>query len=155
MRIISWNVNGIKTINQYYPWIGRSFNQIIADSMFDADIFCIQEVKSTLSNLLPDMIQIPGYHCFYSLPKSKNGYSGVATFVKESVIVAGAEEGLCSQVSEIGGTSALNLLFNSKEIQELDSEGRCIITDHGSFVLFNGIKHLIYQFIFQMGTAQK
>jgi AP endonuclease-2 len=138
MRIVSWNVNGIKTIRRYHPWINHTFDQIANSSELNADILCIQEVKSTKVSLQPDMIQIPGYDCFYSLPATKSGYSGVATFVKQSIGVVTAEEGIASMLnSEIGGLNTIRLNFNHKKLKELDSEGRCMITDHKLFVLFN------------------
>mgnify|MGYP006940053961 CR=1 FL=1 len=33
---------------------------------------------------------------------------------------------------EIGG-----YLLSTAELKDLDSEGRCVVTDHGDFVLFN------------------
>ena len=39
--------------------------------------------------------------------------------------------------SSIGHNSALLSHLSAAELRELDSEGRCVITDHGSFLLFN------------------
>jgi AP endonuclease 2 len=137
MRILSWNVNGIKTIRNYHPWTGCTFDQIMTSEALKCDILCIQEVKSTKQNLTADMIQIEGYTCFYSLPKSKGGYSGVATFVRNDIDVLHAEEGIANPKSEIGGLEQLAENFSARYLEELDSEGRCLITDHGHFVLFN------------------
>jgi len=70
MRLISWNVNGLRACMQKgFP---EFFNEI------DADHFCLQETK-----LQPDQISLdlPGYHQhWYSA--QKKGYSGTAIFSK-------------------------------------------------------------------------
>ncbi len=67
MKIISWNVNGIKSLikNGY-------FDELISKE--DPDIFCLQEVKS---NSIPD---VEGYHKY--LFASGTGYAGVAVYTK-------------------------------------------------------------------------
>ncbi|KAI8916209.1 Endonuclease/exonuclease/phosphatase [Gorgonomyces haynaldii] len=115
MRLVSWNVNGIKTVSCYHPWINKRLDEIL--DAFDADIICFQEIKSVHSKLETDMIMPKGYHAFYSLPG--RGYCGVGTFVRSNVQVVSVREG------------RFNL---PKGFQE---QGRSLITDHGSFVLIN------------------
>ncbi len=70
MRLISWNVNGLRACVQ------KGF--LDAFRQLDGDFFCLQETK-----LQPDQIQLetPGYTQFWSSAQKK-GYSGTAIFAK-------------------------------------------------------------------------
>ena len=74
MRLISWNVNGLRACIQ--KGFLDFFNEI------DADCFCLQETK-----LQPDQISLdlPGYHQFWN-SAVKKGYSGTAVFSKTEPI---------------------------------------------------------------------
>lgn len=71
MKLISWNVNGIRAS------VKKGFMDYFDD--MDADIFCIQETKCQ-----PDQIDLdlPGYEQFWHSAVRK-GYSGTAVFTKE------------------------------------------------------------------------
>ena len=71
MKLISWNVNGIRACVQ--KGFMDSFNEL------DADIFCIQESKLSEGQLVLDM---PGYHQYWNYAQKK-GYSGTAVFTKK------------------------------------------------------------------------
>ena len=68
MKLISWNVNGLRAC------INKGFNGFF--SQLDADIFCLQETK-----LQPDQISLalPGYRQYWNSAEKK-GYSGTAVF---------------------------------------------------------------------------
>ena len=70
MRLVSWNVNGLRACMQ------KGFLDSFA--ALDADVFCLQETK-----LQPDQIQleIPGYQLFWNSAERK-GYSGTALFTR-------------------------------------------------------------------------
>lgn len=70
MRLISWNVNGLRACMQ------KGF--VDAFSELNADVFCLQETK-----LQPDQIQLEldGYQQYW-YSAVKKGYSGTATFTK-------------------------------------------------------------------------
>jgi exonuclease III len=72
VRITTWNVNGIRNPFGYKPWSDkRTF-----DAMFDileTDIIIMQELKIQRKDLTDDMVLIPGWDCFFSLPKHKKG----------------------------------------------------------------------------------
>ena len=71
MRIVSWNVNGIRAV------AGKGF----ADSVkaMDADIIGIQETKAQIDQLGPEITQLEGYKSwFYSA--ERKGYSGTALY---------------------------------------------------------------------------
>lgn len=74
MKIISWNVNGIRACGKKGFW--DFFYQQ------DADIFCIQETKAHPDQLPKDYVQPKNRQAYYSTGLKK-GYSGTATFVKQ------------------------------------------------------------------------
>ncbi|KAJ5198324.1 uncharacterized protein N7498_007441 [Penicillium cinerascens] len=93
-RITTWNVNGIRNPFSYEPWRGnRTF-----ESMFDileADIVVFQEAKIQRKDLRDDMVLVPGWDCYFSLPKFKKGYSGVVIYTRNATCAPiRAEEGL-------------------------------------------------------------
>lgn len=74
MKIISWNVNGIRacTKKEFWPFFNKE----------DADIFCVQETKAHPDQLDAELIHPEGREVYYSAGRKK-GYSGTCTFVKE------------------------------------------------------------------------
>ncbi len=74
MKLISWNVNGIRACVQ------KGFEDIFKD--MDADIFCIQESKMQAGQL---ELNINGYYQYWNYAEKK-GYSGTAIFTKQEPI---------------------------------------------------------------------
>ncbi len=75
MRIVSWNVNGIRAIEK------KGFLNILRDE--DPDILCIQETKARPEQLKDNILKPKGYKTFWSSAERK-GYSGVAVFTKQT-----------------------------------------------------------------------
>lgn len=71
MRLISWNVNGIRACVQ------KGFLDFFKE--VDADIFCIQESKLQEGQIELDL---EGYNQYWNYAKKK-GYSGTAIFTKQ------------------------------------------------------------------------
>lgn len=71
MKLISWNVNGIRAC------VGKGFLEFFKE--VDADIFCIQESKMQAGQLELDL---PGYYQYWNYAEKK-GYSGTAVFTKK------------------------------------------------------------------------
>ncbi|GLA33046.1 apnB [Aspergillus niger] len=151
LRITTWNVNGIRNPFSYEPWRGkRTF-----DAMFDileADIVVFQETKIQRKDLRDDMVLVPGWDCYFSLPRVKKGYSGVVIYTRNATCAPiRAEEGLSgmlcppnSSVSfrelpenqQIGGYPTIEQLSQLEvDAATLDSEGRCVILEFPAFVL--------------------
>ena len=108
MKIISWNVNGIRAI------LRKGF--LSFGERHKPDILCIQESKAHPDDVPELTSQIATKsHLFWSFADRK-GYSGVVTFAKK-------EE--TQQVSYGIG------------IRKFDDEGRFVISDHGNFILYN------------------
>ena len=60
MRLVTWNVNGVRSLQSYHPWnVTRQFRTVL-DS-FDADILCFQETKITRDRLEADLALVEGY----------------------------------------------------------------------------------------------
>lgn len=74
MKLISWNVNGLRACVQ------KGFMDIFQE--LDADIFCLQETKLQEGQIELDL---KGYHQFWNYAEKK-GYSGTALFTKEEPI---------------------------------------------------------------------
>ena len=71
MKLISWNVNGLRAI------MGKNFMEFFEAA--DADIFCLQETKLQAGQIEMDL---PGYHQYWNYAEKK-GYSGTAIFTKK------------------------------------------------------------------------
>ena len=71
MKLVSWNVNGIRACLQ--KGFLDSFHQL------DADIFCVQETKMQSGQA---DLEIEGYH-YYLNSAVKKGYSGTLIYSKE------------------------------------------------------------------------
>lgn len=70
MKLISWNVNGLRACLQ------KGFMDFFKEA--DADIFCLQETK--LQEGQHDL-ELPGYYQYWNYA-DKKGYSGTALFTK-------------------------------------------------------------------------
>ncbi|KAI1814575.1 DNA lyase [Poronia punctata] len=152
LRITSWNVNGIRNPFGYQPWREKKTFEAMFN-ILEADIVVMQETKIQRKDLQDDMVLVPGWDVFFSLPRHKKGYSGVAIYTKNSVCAPiRAEEGivgvLCPPNSttqfrdlppdqQIGGYPRPGQLQLGDKIDEhtLDSEGRCVILEFPAFVL--------------------
>jgi exodeoxyribonuclease-3 len=74
MRLISWNVNGIRAVTQ------KGFLESFFS--FDADIVCLQETKATPDQYPPEVAEIPGYKGYFHAAERK-GYSGTALYTRK------------------------------------------------------------------------
>ena len=74
MRLISWNVNGIRAC------VNKGFKDFF--KTIDADIFCIQETKCQEGQI---ELEFPGYTSYWNSAEKK-GYSGTAIFTKKEPI---------------------------------------------------------------------
>jgi exodeoxyribonuclease-3 len=106
MRIVSWNVNGIRAIAK------KNFFESL--KKLNADILCLQETKAEIGQVEPHL-QSLGYSHFHWSSARRKGYSGVASF------------------SNIKPQS-IRLDFGFPEYQE---EGRLVLSNYGSFELYN------------------
>ena len=71
MKLISWNVNGLRAC------VNKGFSDFF--SAADADIFCLQETKLQAGQI---DLALPGYRQYWNYAEKK-GYSGTAVFTKQ------------------------------------------------------------------------
>jgi exodeoxyribonuclease-3 len=107
MKIISWNVNGLRANVKK-----GGFDWLMAQN---ADIFCMQEIKAEADQLPPEVRAPKGYHAFFESSKTRKGYSGVAIYSK---------------------VEPLKVEFSVGN-PELDQEGRMITAFYEDFVFIN------------------
>ena len=73
MKLLSWNVNGIRSIVKkgFVKWLLKE----------SPDIICLQETKAWIEQLNKDITNIDGYKSYFNQAERK-GYSGVAVYSK-------------------------------------------------------------------------
>ena len=103
MRIISYNVNGIRAAitKGFLDWLQQA----------NPDIICLQEIKATEDQIPTEAITAAGYPYQYYFSAQKKGYSGVAILSK---------------------TEPKNVVFGTG-IPEMDFEGRNLRADFEDF----------------------
>ncbi|GAA4033019.1 exodeoxyribonuclease III [Flavobacterium cheonhonense] len=74
MRIISYNVNGIRAA------ISKGFLNWLQQA--NPDVICLQEIKATEDQIPLLDVELSGYPYHYWFPATKKGYSGVAILSK-------------------------------------------------------------------------
>lgn len=144
LKILSYNVNSLKACMRRQEH--TKLNDFL-DSL-DADIVCLQETKLSKADaeyvscslLARDSEKDDGakrYEGFLSFCEKKPGYSGVATFVNSRRLVPHTVETRGLFVP--GSMEHARLLhhLSSERLDELNSEGRVVVTHFDDFVLFN------------------
>jgi len=76
MKIISWNVNGLRAIVQ------KNFLAFLQTE--SPDILCLQEVKMGIAAIEKEKMEFPGYQIIWN-PAERPGYSGTALLIKNGV----------------------------------------------------------------------
>ncbi|MBI2419757.1 MAG: exodeoxyribonuclease III [Ignavibacteriales bacterium] len=107
VKILSWNVNGIRAI------LKKGFLDFV--QLENPDILCLQETKASPEQLPDELLNIPGYQSYFSSSLVKKGYSGVAIYTKTEPVIVEHGYG----------------------IERFDAEGRIIIAQYDKFVLIN------------------
>ena len=74
MKLISWNVNGLRACLQ------KGFLEYFKEA--DADVFCLQETKLQAGQ---HDLELPGYYQYWNYAEKK-GYSGTALFTKKEPV---------------------------------------------------------------------
>lgn len=75
MRIVSWNVNGLRACAR------KGFSRFLAAS--DADVVGIQEVRAFPDQIEPKVRAPKDWHCHFA-PADRPGYSGVAIYSRQA-----------------------------------------------------------------------
>lgn len=109
MKLISWNVNGIRACYK------KGFIEFIEREQ--PDILAVQETKADPEQCEP-MLRAPAERTSFWSTAKKKGYSGTATFLAP-------------------GVPAPKSVQRGIGIAEYDTEGRFVITEHELFTLYN------------------
>lgn len=107
MKIISWNVNGLRALLSKGAWDDVA--------KLSADIICLQEIKMKEVQLTGEQARLFGEYRQYWNSAEKPGYSGVAVLCRIE------PEAHCYTMGEL----------------RFDQEGRLIRLDYPDFTLFN------------------
>jgi exodeoxyribonuclease-3 len=110
MRIISWNINGIRAVEK------RGFASWVENE--SADAVCIQETKAKPDQLSPELLNIHDkngkpYYAYWASAK-RPGYSGVGIYSKTEPL----------NISNLG-------------VEEFDDEGRVLQAEYRDFTLIS------------------
>lgn len=108
MKLICWNVNGIRA---WYKKEGR----LDWVKKQNPDFFIIQETKAHPDQLPEELLEFDDYISFFDHSKTKKGYSGVAIYAKHEPD---------NVIDKLG-------------VKELDQEGRFLALEYDDFVLIN------------------
>jgi exodeoxyribonuclease-3 len=109
MKIISWNVNGIRAVMK------KNFVDFLASEK--PDVLCLQEVKISESSKDDAKLDFPGYTEYWNCAK-RPGYSGTAILIKE-------------------GLKEIIKVENGFGQDRFDDEGRTQIAEFANFYLIN------------------
>jgi exodeoxyribonuclease-3 len=75
MKIVSWNVNGIRAIERK-----GAFDDLMA---LGADVICLQETKAEKEQLSKKLQNPDGYHGYFHSSRERKGYAGSAIYSKK------------------------------------------------------------------------
>ena len=107
IKLVSWNVNGIRAVSkkeEFWDWFDNT----------DADIINFQEVRATQDKIPEKLADVEGFHQSFN-EAEKKGYSGVGTYSKIEPLE----------------------VVNGLGVEELDSEGRVLRIKYPDFYLYN------------------
>lgn len=126
MKIVSWNVNGIRAVHKkglFVPFVEK----------LKPDILCLQETKAQQGQA---EIDLPEYEEYWN-SAAKKGYSGTAIFVKTKI---NKEDTKIKPIKVILGLPK-NLVSKHKLVRDdygdPNDEGRVIAAEFDSFFLIN------------------
>lgn len=73
MKLISWNVNGLRAVQRsgFLEWFEAQ----------EADVICLQESRVSEEQIAEELLHPLGYHSYW-VSAEKKGYSGVVTYCK-------------------------------------------------------------------------
>ncbi len=108
MRIISWNVNGLRAVYR------KNFLEFLQSHQ--PDIILLQEVKAWPEQLSPEELSPLNYYSTFSSAQKK-GYSGVAIYYRKDL--------------------PLEIISKGINIPEYDGEGRFLIAKINDIIIYN------------------
>ncbi len=121
MKIISWNVNGLRAVHKkglFMPFVDK----------YKPDIICLQEIKSQKDQ---NELDLKDYEEFWN-PAERKGYSGTAIFVKK-------DKNLKVLSTTLGFPQKIVKKYDLENdgYGDLNKEGRIITAEFNDFYLVN------------------
>jgi len=116
MRIVSWNVNGLRAVHRKGHW-GDVFT-------LKPDILCLQEIKAQEDQLPDDVLHVQGFHSVFNPSQTKKGYSGTALYSKREPL--SVSYGIANEITEKHN-------LNHDHHGESNREGRVITAEFPEF----------------------
>ncbi len=113
MKIVSWNVNGLRAVHRKDMW--KSFINTV-----QADIICLQEIKMEKDQMKDSDREIDGYTSFWNSSKERKGYAGTAIYIKNEI-----------------AKDIIKMYYDLPQ-KEFSLHGRLITVEHKDFILSNG-----------------
>ncbi len=117
MKIVSWNVNGIRAVHKkglFVPFIER----------YQPDIICLQETKAEQHQ---SEVVISGYEEYWN-SATRKGYSGTAIFTKEKPV---------SVILDLPEEVVKKYKISDDGYGDPNTEGRVIALEYKNFFLIN------------------
>ncbi|MFZ9503995.1 MAG: exodeoxyribonuclease III [Cyclobacteriaceae bacterium] len=102
-RVVTWNVNGIRSIAK------KDFFTDL--KLMNPDVLCLQETKAAAEEVVEVLDSKHGYHVFANSSKARKGYSGTAILTREQPV---------------------DVLFDMG-VGKHDQEGRVIAAEYSNF----------------------
>lgn len=118
MRIISWNVNGLRGIHKRDAFVP-------AVKLLKPDILCLQETKAEQGQAV---IDLPEYEEYWNSSTRKKGYSGTAIFT--TVKPGGIRNGLPHDIAK-------KYKLEGDGYGDPNAEGRVITAEYKDFFVVN------------------
>lgn len=134
VKILTWNVAALRPLPPKLK--GQSLGTFFASQ--EADIVCLQETKiSDYGKLTKDLAVVDGYDSFFSF--SGKGYAGIATYARKGSTRWWTDNPFNVGVGSIKEAERVN---GVRKVVDPDTNpdtsiGRCVLTDHESFLLLN------------------
>lgn len=119
MKLISWNVNGIRAVhnkNLFLPFIKEQ----------RPDVLCLQETKAERGQAV---IDLPEYEEYWNSSTRKKGYAGTAIFVKKGLPVHAVLMGLPEHIVKTHQVT--------DSYGDANAEGRVIAVELDNFYVVN------------------
>eukprot|EP00887_Chlorella_sp_A99_P002530 scaffold6.g2530.t1 len=119
MKLLVWNINALaptarNAVLKYGSWLGFFQHHGL-------DIAALQARSKVIEDkLTKELACVEGFQSLWACSREKKGYSGVVTYASEAWAPLSAE-------ADCLGTGD----------DDIDREGRIVVTDHGAFVLVN------------------
>ncbi len=117
MKIISWNVNGIRAVHRkglFEPFVKK----------YKPDILCLQETKAEQNQ---SEVDLPDYEEYWN-SADKKGYSGTAIFTKNKPL---------SIVNDFPLSISKKFRLSNDSYGDPNTEGRVIMAEYQKFYIVN------------------